>query len=234
MPQTLNLEWERDLLENFQAIHEKYLNTIGNLTLTGYNSEYSNKSFQEKRDMEKGFKQSPLKLNQSLKDLESFGEKEIEERASDLADRALKIWTYPKLDAETLEKYKPKKEKKVYDLSSYKFSSHSRELFDILRKEIKALDERITENFVKTYIAYKFKTNFVDIVVQKKDLKLYLNMKFHELQDEKNLAKDRTNKKNHNGNGDIEVKLETKENIPYCLGLIRQALEKQMGGRNGQ
>ncbi|MEJ8622838.1 DUF262 and DUF1524 domain-containing protein [Helicobacter pylori] len=236
MPQTLNLEWERDLLENFQAIHEKYLNTIGNLTLTGYNEKYSNNSFQEKRDMENGFKQSPLKLNQRLKDLESFGEKEIEERASDLADRALKIWTYPKLDAETLEKYKQKgkREKKAYDLSSYKFSSHSRELFDILRKEIKALDERITENFVKTYIAYKFKTNFVDIVVQKKDLKLYLNMKFHELQDEKNLAKDRTNKKNHNGNGDIEVKLETKENIPYCLGLIRQALEKQMGGRNGQ
>lgn len=112
MPQTLTEEWERDLGENFQAIHDKYLHTIGNLTLTGYNEKYSNNSFQEKRDMEKGFKQSPLKLNQSLKDLESFGEKEIEKRANDLADWALKIWTYPKLDAETLEKYKPKKDKK--------------------------------------------------------------------------------------------------------------------------
>ncbi len=183
--------------------------------------------------MEKGFKQSPLRLNQGLKDLESFGEKEIEKRASDLADWALKIWTYPKLDAETLEKYKPKKEKKVYDLSFYKFGSHSRELFDILRKGIKALDERITESFMKAYIAYKFKTNFVDIVVQTKDLKLYLNMPFNELQDEKNLAEDMTNK-HHNGNGDIEVKLETKENIPYCLGLIKQSLEKQMGGKNRQ
>ncbi|GAA7386415.1 DUF262 and DUF1524 domain-containing protein [Helicobacter pylori] len=233
MPQKLTEEWERDLGENFQAIHEKYLNTIGNLTLTGYNEKYSNNSFQEKRDMEKGFKQSPLKLNQSLKDLESFGEKEIEKRANDLADWALKIWTYPKLDAETLEKYKPKKEKKVYDLSSYKFSSHSRELFDILSKEIKALDEEIDESFMKAYIAYKFKINFVDIVVQTKDLKLYLNMKFNELQDEKNLASDATNK-HHNGNGNIEVKLETKENIPYCLGLIKQALEKQMDGRNRQ
>lgn len=231
MSQTLTKEWKKDLGENFQAIHDKYLHTIGNLTLTGYNQDYSNKSFQEKRDMEKGFKDSPLRLNQNLKDLESFGEEEIEKRANDLADWALKIWTYPKLDAETLEKYKPKKnkkEKKVYDLSSYKFGSNSRELFDILSKEIKALDERVTENFMKAYIAYKFKTNFVDIVVQNKDLKLYLNMKFHELQDEKNLAKDRTNKKNHNGNGDVEVKLETKENIPYCLGLIKQALEKQM------
>ncbi|BAW73646.1 rloF like protein [Helicobacter pylori] len=236
MPKILTEEWERDLGENFQEIHNKYLHTIGNLTLTGYNSTYSNKSFQEKQGMEKGFKDSPLRLNQSLRDLESFGEEEIKKRANDLAHLALKIWTYPKLDAETLEKYKPKKdkkEKKVYDLSSYKFSPHSRELFDILSKEIKALDERITENFNQDYISYKFDKNFVDIVVQTKGLKLYLNMKFNELQDEKNLARDMTNK-GHLGNGDIEVKLETKENIPYCLGLIKQALEKQMGGRNRQ
>ncbi|WP_187831606.1 DUF262 and DUF1524 domain-containing protein [Helicobacter pylori] len=234
MPQTLKEEWERDLGENFQVIHDKYLHTIGNLTLTGYNEKYRNNSFQEKRDMEKGFKQSPLRLNQSLKDLESFSEKEIEKRANDLADWALKIWTYPKLDAETLEKYKQKgkREKKVYDLSSYKFGSHSKELFDILSKEIKALDERITEKFNQEYISYMFDKNFVDIVVQTKDLKLYLNMPFTELQDEKNLARDMTNK-GHLGNGDIEIKLETKENIPYCLGLIKQVLEKQMGGRTG-
>ncbi|GHQ14716.1 hypothetical protein VN1213_12630 [Helicobacter pylori] len=236
IPQELTEEWERDLGENFQAIHDKYLHTIGNLTLTGYNHEYSNKSFQEKQGMKKGFKDSPLRLNQGLRDLKSFGEEEIKKRANDLADLALKIWTYPKLDAETLEKYKPKKDKKekeVYDLNSYKFGSHSRELFDILSKEIKALDERITENFNQDYISYKFSKNFVDIVVQTKDLKLYLNMKFNELQDEKNLARDMTNK-GHLGNGDIEVKLETKENIPYCLGLIKQTLEKQMGGRNRQ
>ncbi len=238
MHQTLNLEWERDLGENFQAIHEKYLNTIGNLTLTGYNEEYSNNSFQEKRNMENGFKQSPLKLNQSLKDLESFGEKEIEKRANDLADWALKIWTYPKLDAETLEKYKQKgkREKKAYDLSSYKFGSHSRELFDILSKEIKALDERITEKFNQEYISCMFDKNFVDIVVQNKGLKLYLKMKFNELQDE---IKEKLKIRDVSNIGcpcfgDIEVKLETKENIPYCLGLIRQALEKQMGGRNRQ
>ncbi len=237
MPQKLEEEWEKDLGENFQEIHNKYLHTIGNLTKTGYNNEYGNKSFQEKRDMEKGFKDSPLRLNQSLRDLESFGEEEIKKRANDLADLALKIWTYPKLDAETLEKYKPKKpkkEKKVYDLSSYKFGSHSRELFDILSKGIKALDERITENFNQDYISYKFDTNFVSIVPLKNGgLNLYLNMPFYELQDEKNLARDMTNK-GHLGNGDIEVKLETKENIPYCLGLIKQALEKQMGGRNRQ
>ncbi|RVY94521.1 DUF262 domain-containing protein [Helicobacter pylori] len=239
MPQTLTPKWEGDLGENFKAIHEKYLHTIGNLTLTGYNQEYSNNSFQEKRDMEKGFKQSPLRLNQGLRDLESFGEKEIEKRANDLADFALKIWTYPNLDAETLEEYKQKgkREKKAYDLSSYKFSPYSRELFDILREKIKAFDERITEKFNQKYIAYKFcKINFVDIVVQEKGLKLYLKMELNELQDE---IKEKLKIRDVSNIGcpcfgDMEVKLETKENIPYCLGLIRQALEKQMGGRNRQ
>ncbi|EMH46028.1 DUF262 and DUF1524 domain-containing protein [Helicobacter pylori] len=237
MPQTLTTEWQKDLGENFEAIHEKYLHTIGNLTLTGYNNEYSNKSFQEKRDMEKGFKQSPLRLNQSLKNLESFGEKEIEERANDLADWALKIWTYPKLNLETLEKYKSKKAKKVYDLSSYKFRSDSRELFDILREKIKALDERVTEKFNQQYIAYKFcKISFVDIVVQEKGLKLYLKMNLNELQDEikeKLKIRDVSNI-GRPCVGNMEVELGTKENIPYCLGLIKQALEKQMGGRNRQ
>ncbi|GAA7358575.1 hypothetical protein HpBGD130_12350 [Helicobacter pylori] len=233
MPQKLTEKWKKDLGQDYERIHTQYLHTIGNLTLTGYNSEYSNRSFQEKRDMEGGFKNSPLRLNQGLRDLKSFGEEEILNRAKDLATRALKIWEIPKLSPETLEKYKPKKEKKVYDLSFYKFSSNSRELFDILSKEIKALDERITEKFNQEYISYMFDKNFVDIVVQTKDLKLYLNMPFNELQDEKNLARDMTNK-GHLGNGDIEVKLETKENIPYCLGLIKQVLEKQMGGRNGQ
>ncbi|WP_033758168.1 DUF262 and DUF1524 domain-containing protein [Helicobacter pylori] len=237
MPQTLNLEWERDLGENFEAIHEKYLHTIGNLTLTGYNSEYSNKPFKEKRDMENGFKQSPLRLNQSLKDLEVFGEKEIEKRANNLADWALKIWTYPILEAETLEEYKSKKEKKAYDLSSYKFSPHSRELFDILREKIKALDERITEKFNQQYIAYKFfKISFVDIVVQNKGLKLYLKMNLNELQDEikEKLKISDVSNIGRPCVGNMEVELETKENIPYCLGLIKQALEKQMNGKNRQ
>ncbi|GAA9313287.1 DUF262 and DUF1524 domain-containing protein [Helicobacter pylori] len=227
MPQTLTEEWKRDLGENFQAIHDKYLHTIGNLTLTGYNEKYSNRSFQEKRDMKKGFKDSPLSLNQSLRDLESFGEEKIKKRANDLADRALEIWTYPKLDLETL---------KAYDLSSYKFGSHSRELFDILSKEIKALDEEIDESFMKAYITYKFDTIFTSIVPSKDELTLMLKIEFSELQGEikeKLKIRDVSNI-GHSCVGNIEVKLETKENIPYCLGLIKQALEKQMGGRNRQ
>ncbi|GAA7485454.1 DUF262 and DUF1524 domain-containing protein [Helicobacter pylori] len=232
MPQKLTEEWERDLGQDHERIHTQYLHTIGNLTLTGYNSEYSNKSFQEKQGMEGGFKDSPLRLNQGLRNLESFGEKEIEKRANDLADLALKIWVSPK----TLGSDKSKKEKEVYDLNSYKFSPYSRELFDILREGIKALDERVTENFMKHYITYKHGTIFASIGPLKSELNLILNMDFSELQDEikEKLKIRNVSKTGHLGVGDVEVKLETKENIPYCLGLIRQALEKQMGGRNRQ
>lgn len=58
MPQTLNKVWKETLGNNFEEIYNKYLHTIGNLTLTGYNSSMSNKLFVEKRDMEKGFKDS--------------------------------------------------------------------------------------------------------------------------------------------------------------------------------
>lgn len=67
MPKTLTEEWERDLGENFKAIHEKYLNTIGNLTLTGYNEKYSNNSFQEKRDYGEGLQTKPVETQSKFK-----------------------------------------------------------------------------------------------------------------------------------------------------------------------
>ncbi len=91
----LSIEWQTQLGENWKEIQAKYLHTIGNLTLTGYNAEYSDRPFQEKRDMEQGFKVSPLFLNQGLASLQQWTEKEIEERATELSNWAIAIWTYP-------------------------------------------------------------------------------------------------------------------------------------------
>ncbi len=100
-----------------------------------------------------------------------------------------------------------------------------------MSEEIKNLDEGVTEKFNQKYIAYKFKTNFVDIVVKDKVLNLYLKMKLNELQDgikEKLKIEDVSNI-GRPCVGEMKVELESKENIPYCLGLIKQALEKQRG-----
>lgn len=93
MPQTLTDEWKKELGDNWEQIHQKYLNTLGNLTLTGYNPEYSNKLFIEKRDMEKGFKNSGLHLNRMLAKLDKWTEKEIMNRAEKLSKIGLEIWS---------------------------------------------------------------------------------------------------------------------------------------------
>ncbi len=103
-----------------------------------------------------------------------------------------------------------------------------RPLFEAFRKEVLDLDPSVTEEFLKIYVAYKAETNFVDVVPQVKQLRLSLNMTFHELHDPKNLAKDVTNLGRW-GNGDVEVALRSLEELPYVMGLVRQAFEKQMG-----
>ena len=99
MPQTLTEEWKKQLGENFSEIHANYLHTIGNLTLTGRNSEFGNKSFVEKRDMcKEGFSHSTLYLNDSLGRAEEWNEDAIKTRASELAEKACKAWIYPEGD----------------------------------------------------------------------------------------------------------------------------------------
>ena len=102
-----------------------------------------------------------------------------------------------------------------------------RPLFESLRKEVLALDPCVTEEIVKSYIAFKAETNFLDVVAQAKRLRLSFNMKFHELHDEKGMARDMTNI-GHYGNGDVEIAVSTIEELPYVMGLVRQAFEKQM------
>ena len=98
MPQTLSREWEQELGvgEDFRQVHEMWVNNIGNLTLTGRNSELGNRPFEEKRDMpQEGFRYSPLYLNRSLACAEKWNQITINARANELARRACEIWMYP-------------------------------------------------------------------------------------------------------------------------------------------
>ncbi|AFZ33136.1 protein of unknown function DUF262 [Gloeocapsa sp. PCC 7428] len=89
MPQTLNKQWQADLGANYSKIHKEWIHNLGNLTLTGYNSELSNKSFAEKRSL---LTASNVTLNQYFKNISAWNEEEIKKRAEHLADIALKIW----------------------------------------------------------------------------------------------------------------------------------------------
>lgn len=233
LPQNENLSvaWKTALGEEWERVQKILLHTLGNLTLTGYNSEYSDRPFTEKRDMKGGFRESPLKLNQGLGALETWNENTIRQRAEKISEEVITVWAPPRLDVAILNVYRPK----TVATASYVIEDHPhlvtgsmRELFEIFRKEVLALDPCVTEEVLKLYIAYKAETNFVDVVPQAKRLRLSLNMAFYEIDDPKKRCKDVTGVGRW-GNGDVEVGLSSFEELPYVMGLVRQSLEKQMG-----
>lgn len=235
LPQNRDLSqaWRDALGDDWERVQETWLHTLGNLTLTGYNAEYSDRPFPEKRDMEGGFSVSPLRVNEGLGVLDSWDEEAILSRADRLARKATGIWQAPILPAGVIDAYQPQAEKKpgAYTIEDHHHLAETavmRSLFDAFRKEVLALDPCVSEDFLKLYIAYKAETNFVDVVPQAKRLRLSLNLQFHELYDPKGLAKDVTNLGRW-GNGDAEISLSGPEELPYVLGLVRQAFEKQMG-----
>ncbi len=233
MPQNSNLSesWQKSLGEDWRSVQEKYLHTLGNLTLTGYNSELSDKSFIEKKNMEGGFDESPLRLNKFLKIVDDWNRENVEKRGSYLADIACKIWKSSFLDQDTfqnyLEKEKQNEEERIYSLESYPYlKNESLDLYLSLKQRIMNIDYSIKEEFKKKYIAYKSETNFLDIIVQKSKLILSLNISSNEIEDPKNYCIDVLGKERW-GNGDVEFHIFSKDQIDYAMDLIKQAFEKQ-------
>ena len=95
MPQTLSEKWKDALGEEWERIHQQYLHTMANLTLTGYNSQYSNLAFLEKRDMEKGFNDSAFRLNNYVKSCDQWTEVEMKQRQHDLLEVFMRLWPMP-------------------------------------------------------------------------------------------------------------------------------------------
>lgn len=222
--------WQAELGNEWQDVWKKYLHTIGNLTLTAYNSEYSNNSFKAKCDHEFGFKFSPLKLNEGIALETRWNEEAIKKRAKKLADKAVKVWGKVDLPNDIIEIYKQKKDNTTeYSLKDHPYLSEGKmlELYQAFRKAVLELDPCVSEEIKKLYIAFKAETNFVDVIPQSKRLLLSLNMPFSEIDDPKTICKDVSNLGRW-GNGDVEVGLSTLEDIPYIMDLVTQAFERQM------
>lgn len=238
--EALSKEWQAELGAEWQRIQQDWLHTLGNLTLTGYNSEYSDHPFAYKRDQVTdkdgnpvGFAHSPLKLNLGLGKVSQWSETAIKERADRLAADAAKVWRSPQLADDVLDAYRPASAKpgQQYGVADHAHLTGGpiRELFETLRKSILALDPCVSEEFLKLYVAYKAETNFVDVVPQAKRLLMVLNLSIDDIEDPKGLCRDISNVGRW-GNGDVEIGLSTTDELPYVMGLIRQSFDRQMGG----
>ena len=95
MPQHLTPAWVKALGEDYEEIHEIWLHRIANLTLTAYNSKYSNSTFDEKKSMKNGLEDSGIRMNTYIAKKDKWTLAELEERNQYLIGRALEIWFAP-------------------------------------------------------------------------------------------------------------------------------------------
>lgn len=225
----LSIEWQKMLGVDWKEIQSKLLHSLGNLTLTGYNSELSDKPFSQKKTMEGGFNDSPIRLNDYLRKVDIWNAENIEARAKELAEKASQIWFAPNLSQEVLDKYSTEeKTTSVYTIEQYEhLKGDMLDLYHTLKKRILNIDASVKEEYKKLYIAFKSSTNFVDIVPQKVRLRLSLNIDYPDIIDPKGLCKDISGLGRW-GNGDVEVGISNMNELEDVMELIQQAFDKQL------
>ena len=229
LPQNKNMreEWKVALGENYAEIQAKYLNCLGNLTLTRYNSEMGDKPFVEKLEV---YKESAMhNLNKYVVQQITWNEQTILERTRLLSTLACEVWKAPKLSYETMKAYEPEEEneKATYDINHYDFStSYIKLLYDRLAEAIIQLEPQTKIEYKKLYIAFKLKTNFVDVVIQKSRLRLTVNLDFDEVYDPTGICRDVTDLGRW-GNGDVEISFDALTLLDATLEIIKQAIDKQ-------
>lgn len=230
MPQTLSEQWKKAMGDNWEQVYKSKLHTIGNITLTAYNSEMQNKPFLEKLNNPKGFLNSPFILNEGVRKKNNWGESEILEREGELIKKAVEIFPEIIVPADTLEKYKKVKSadaKEEYEISHYDLTDEMYSLYSKLSQKILNLSPAVTEEFKKLYIAFKAETNFVDIVPQKKRLWLTINLDIDEVYDPQEKCQNIANQGRW-GNGNVRIEVAKEADIDYAMEIIIQSLNAQI------
>ncbi|WP_433985234.1 DUF1524 domain-containing protein (plasmid) [Tunturiibacter empetritectus] len=219
--------------DSWKEIQDVWVHRLGNITLTGYNQEYSDRSFDNKKSMTGGFSESPLRLNKFVREQNEWTGTEIEKRGKTLAISALKIWRSLQLDPEILKQAQLKRikaEAAGYTTDSLEIEDESlKVLLKALSLEICGLGDNITEIFRTKSVTYRVFDHFVEVIPRKQHLTLVLNMDFEDCDDPSELARDTSNKAfitNASESGGVSFPLWSHEEIPAAMHVIRQAYEE--------
>lgn len=230
MPQNLTKDWESELGSNYEEIHGIYLHTLGNLTLTPYNSELGDKSFFDKKTCDNGFCKSKLTLNEGLCELDRWTDKEIIDRTKQLSKKIINIWKYPVKTSRVFDilnhinETGDIEEYTLIDFEELNNRTITRQLFDTLNILILKLDSTVDQVINKQYITYKKNKNFVEIIPLKTGLRLLLDIPLTELTDTRDSCEDVSNKGRW-GTGLTRVYLKDEQEVNYIMDLIKQSYE---------
>lgn len=168
MPQHLDQagEWKKMLGPNWPAIHNKYVNCLGNLTLSGYNQEMRNDSFEAKR---KFFAKSNISLNRAIAQYHTWDEASIKERGIKLAKRAVEVWPGQPDDEAPVFPKSPKKSSVTAEPKLYSYENNSfYQNWKIYLKNSGNLAQCITKNSFRVSLK-NVKKNFSQISYKKSE-----------------------------------------------------------------
>ena len=239
LPQTPNLraEWRAALGERWKEVQQQYLHTLGNLTLTRYNSEFSDRPFAEKRDMTGGFRESPLRLSEGLGQLGTWSEPEIVARAQRLAEKAATVWAYPSVPADVLAAQKPPslaEDANGQDLAEFATALHGEVLliFQEMKRRTLNLDASVRMVPRRQFIGFDSDVTgtFASIIPYRGGLRLLLNVSLEQISDPHGVCRD-ISARDHWGVGDVETNAITKmAHLDVLMPLVQQAFEHRSPG----
>jgi predicted transport protein len=187
MPQNENLrkEWKGMLGDNWQLVHQTWLHRLGNLTLTGYNSEYSDKDYQTKKTITGGFNESPLRLNRDMRDSEVWTEGEMIARAERLANKSIELWPLLTVPSRLISEYTLEERKHLShgkttsDVSG--FNDDTIELFNQLESYINNIASDASLILGKKNLTFYTLEPFLQVIPRSRKLAIVMSLEYENI-----------------------------------------------------
>lgn len=234
MPQNEDLrpEWRAMLGADWKKVQEVWLHRLGNLTLTGYNSTYSDRPFVEKKTIAGGFNESPLRLNKPLREQSVWNAEAIEKRGKDLAEKALAVWRPLVVDPIAVKQRELEEHKALaagFSVQTIEMDATARTLLDQLQPLVQALGEDVVELPNDRTVVYRVFDYFVEVIPRKQRLTLLLNLDFADCDDPTGKSRDATEFAFIIGateSGGVLYSIDSADDLTGALAVVRQAYER--------
>lgn len=231
MPQNEKMPepWRKMLGDDWKTVRHTWLHRLGNLTLTGYNSTYSDRPLLEKQTIENGFRQSPVRLNEDLRYVTVWTPKEMQARGEKLAKQALKIW--PALNADTqmiraMARAELKARATRRKVNEIAMSANARSLFDLLRNRITTAFPEVIEMAEKKSISYHDPEFFVELIPRAHGVGVLIGLDYNEVENPDELIQDTSTYTfvvNANYPGGVLINMKIPEHLDRTMRVITQA-----------
>jgi predicted transport protein len=231
MPQNEKMPkaWRDMLGEDWREVQRTWLHRLGNLTLTGYNSTYSDRPFEEKKAVQNGFRQSSVRLNEDVREAAHWTPAEMSARGARLAARALTVW--PRLDADTatireMELSELRARAAGRDVGRVDMTETARALFEALRTRMRAAFPEMVEMAETKSVSYHDPDFFLEALPRKRRLVLLVAIEHNEVESPDDRVED-MNDRNFVANaaysGGVLVKVGAEEDLDLAMRVITQA-----------